>query len=328
MTAESVKPLSPAVEEFAGNSAARAAKRLLHATRPKFFPASVLPVIVGTAWGAAIAGQFDTPAFLLALLAIVCVHAGSNVLNDVGDDIGGTDRQNDQRIYPYTGGSRFIQSGIMDQRAMATWGAALLVVAAVAGLVLILLKGPLVLIFGLVGITVGVVYSLGPLPLSTLGLGETAVGFAFGLLPVSGAAWLQSGVVDFSVVLVALPVSAWVAAILLINEVPDISADGATGKRTLPVRLGLRNTSLVYSGLHAGAALLVLAMTVLDLLPLLAPLVPIALLTLTSQAGNAIRRGTEDMAGLRRGIEATLAVHAVGSIWLTACIIYAAYNGG
>ena len=51
--------------------------------RPKFFPASVLPVLAGSAWGFMAAGQFDLSAFILALLATVCVHAGANVLNDV-----------------------------------------------------------------------------------------------------------------------------------------------------------------------------------------------------------------------------------------------------
>ena len=97
--------------------------------RPKFFPASVLPVLAGSAWGFMVAGQFDLSAFVLALLATVCVHAGANVLNDVGDDAGGTDRQNEDRIYPYTGGTRFIQAGIMSANGMARLGISLPCVA-------------------------------------------------------------------------------------------------------------------------------------------------------------------------------------------------------
>lgn len=118
MSQESVRPINPVPEEFAGASGSRAAKRLFHATRPKFFPASVLPVVTGTAWGAYIAGGIDIYVFVLALLATVCVHAASNVLNDVGDETVGTDRINEQRIYPYTGGSRFIQMGILSQSLM------------------------------------------------------------------------------------------------------------------------------------------------------------------------------------------------------------------
>ena len=50
MSSELDPPTGPIPEEFAGASASATLKRLFHATRPKFYPASVLPVIVGTAW--------------------------------------------------------------------------------------------------------------------------------------------------------------------------------------------------------------------------------------------------------------------------------------
>ena len=138
MSQESARPLDPAPEEFAGDSFTQSFRRAFHATRPKFFPASVLPVVVGTAWGAMSSGSFSLYVFVLALLATVCVHAASNVLNDVGDDSIGTDARNEQRIYPYTGGSRFIQTGILSQSSMARLGVSLLVIAAVAVLLLFL----------------------------------------------------------------------------------------------------------------------------------------------------------------------------------------------
>ena len=239
MSSDSTTVKGPSTQEFAGDSPAQVSKRLFNAMRPKFFPASVLPVLAGSAWGFMVAGQFDPSAFILALLATVCVHAGANVLNDVGDDSGGTDRQNEDRIYPYTGGSRFIQAGIMTPNGMARLGISLLGVAAIAGLILLLSKGTMVLWFGIAGVLLAVLYSLGPVRLASVGLGEVAVGIAFGVLPVTGAAWLQSGSLGLDVLLFSIPVSVWVTAILLINEVPDIAADGATGKRTLPVRFSL-----------------------------------------------------------------------------------------
>ena len=315
----------PSRENFVGDSLAQASKRQLHAMRPKFFPASVLPVLAGSAWGFMVAGQFDPIIFLLALVATICVHGGANVLNDVGDDVVGTDRQNDDRIYPYTGGSRFIQSGIMSAGSMARLGISLLGIAAVAGMLLLFSKGLMVLWFGLAGVLLAVVYSLGPLRLSAIGLGEISVGVAFGVLPVVGSAWLQSGVIDTGVVLFSLPISAWVAAILLINEVPDIAADGATGKRTLPVRVGLGGTAGIYLGLHLLAVGVIGWMTADGKLPLLAPVVPIALLVLALQATRAIPRGVADRAGMTKAIEATLGIHTIGSIWLMGCALYLAY---
>jgi 1,4-dihydroxy-2-naphthoate octaprenyltransferase len=292
--------------------------------RPKFFPASVLPVLAGSAWGFMIAGHFDLPVFLLALLATVCVHFGANVINDVGDESGGTDRQNEDRIYPYTGGSRFIQAGIMSASTMARLGISLLLVAAAAGLLLIISKGVMVLWFGLAGVLLAVLYSLGPIRLASIGLGEIAVGIAFGL-PVVGAAWLQSGIINLDVVLFAVPVAAWVTAILLINEVPDMNADGATGKRTLPVRLGLGGTSALYLLLHITAAITTVWLTVRGGLPLLAPIVPVALMALAWKASQAIRHGIADRPGMTKAIEKTLGIQAIGSVWLAGCALYVSF---
>jgi 1,4-dihydroxy-2-naphthoate octaprenyltransferase len=324
MNSPSTGSAGPSAHDYAGESPAAVAKRLFNATRPKFFPASVLPVVAGTAWGVNAGAGFDALVFVLALLATVCVHAGANVLNDVGDDAIGTDPINDDRIYPYTGGSRFIQAGILSSSAMARLGITLLVVAAVAGVFLILAKGAVVFWLGVAGVLLAVLYSLGPARLSGLGLGELAVGVAFGVLPVCGAAWLQSGIVDASAVVFALPISIWVANILLINEVPDIRADAASGKRTLPVRLGPSATAIIYVAANAVALAATAWLSWQGSLPLLAPAVPAALLLLALRASPAIRSGIADRAGLTKSIESTLAIHTVGSLWLAACALYPA----
>ena len=323
MSSESARPINPVPEEFAGDSFSRNLKRAFHATRPKFFPASVLPVVVGTAWGAMSSGAFSLYVCLLALVATVCVHAASNVLNDVGDESIGTDRRNDQRIYPYTGGSRFIQTGILSQASMARLGISLLVVAAVAGLLLFLERGPMVITFGIIGILLGVLYSLGPVKLSALGLGETAVAIAFGILPVTGAAWLQGAPIDASLIVFAVPVSLWVAAILLINEVPDMEADGATGKNTLPVRLGLGATANLYFLLHVTAVVAIGWLAYVGRLPVLAPLVPLGLLALGWKSASGIRGGMGDREAMTKAIEGTLGIHTIGCIWIAGCALFA-----
>ena len=325
MPTDTAGTAGPSPEQFAGDSPGQLFNRLFNATRPKFFPASVLPVLAGSAWGFATAGQFDWIAFLLAMLATVCVHAGSNVLNDVGDDAGGTDRQNGDRIYPYTGGSQFIQAGIMSSAAMARLGISLLAIAAIAGLFLLSQKGPMILAFGVAGVLLAVLYSLGPARLSDIGLGELSVGVAFGVIPVTGAAWLQTGTIDTAVVVFSLPISAWVAAILLINEVPDIAADAATGKRTLPVRFGLGGTAVIYLLLHAIATGATAWLAFSGTMPIATIVVPVLLLALAVRSASAIRGGIADRAAMTRAIEATLGIHTIGSVWLAAVALYIAF---
>jgi len=327
VSSDSTTVTGPSTQEFVGDSPAQVLKRLFNAMRPKFFPASVLPVLAGSAWGFMVAGRFDLFVFILALLATVCVHASANVLNDVGDDAGGTDRQNEDRIYPYTGGSRFIQTGIMTASGMARLGISLIGIAAIAGLVLLLSKGAMVLWFGVAGLLLAVLYSLGPVRLASTGLGELSVGIAFGVLPVTGAAWLQSGSLGLDVFLFSIPVSVWVTAILLINEVPDIAADGATGKRTLPVRVGLGGTSVIYLLLHATGVAALAWLALRGGLPAWTVIVPGLLLVLAWQAARAIRTGIADRPAMTRAIEMTLGIHTIGSVWLTVCALFVAFFG-
>ena len=76
MIKEATSPLEPSYEDLAGDAPGRKARRLFLATRPKFLTASVLPVIVGTAWGATLAGHFDALAAVLALGSVVDDLAG------------------------------------------------------------------------------------------------------------------------------------------------------------------------------------------------------------------------------------------------------------
>jgi 1,4-dihydroxy-2-naphthoate polyprenyltransferase len=312
--------MSPASEplavELLGSSPGRVLRRYWGAMRPAFFPASVLPVVVGTAWGHAVSGSLDLGVAALALLATMLVHAGANVINDVADEQSGTDRTNTERIFPYTGGSRFIQNQILSAAAMRRFGLGLLVAGFLCGVWLSWLKGLLVLGIGLAGIALGTLYSLRPVQLAGRGVGELTIGVAFGLMPVAGAAWLQSGTLDFAAVFISIPVALWVTAILLINEVPDIRADAAAGKYTLPVRVGVGGTRWIYVGLHFGALLAIAAAVAAKWLSPFALIAPPLLFALAVVNSRAIRPVSQGREALKGAIERTLAIHALGCLWL------------
>ncbi len=310
-------PLPASLE---GSSAARTVKRLILATRPMFFTASVLPVLLGTGLGVRAAGTLDIWAFLLALLATIGAHAAVNVINDVYDDISGADPDNTGRIYPFTGGSRFIQEDIMTRRNMRQWGMALLTLTAALGLTLAIMKGTGVIWFGLIGICLGVFYSAPPAELSARGLGELAVGLGFGVLPVTGAAWLQSGNVDIGAVLISLPVSFWVFNILLINEIPDAGADAGAGKRTLVVRLGLPATRTIYLAANALAVLAIVLAVSAELLPAYAIALPLLLLLVAWRAARLLEPGSPDRSAMTTIIKTTLAIHLAGGLWLSVIV--------
>jgi len=171
----------------------------------------------------------------------------------------------------------------------------------------------------------GVLYSIPKVQLSAHGLGETAVAAAFGMLPVVGAAWLQSGVVNAASFVVAIPVALWVAAILLVNEVPDIRADAAAGKRTLVVRLGVTATRRLYAGIQLAAIAAFLACGALGFIPWWMALPALLLLPQVNIATRSICDVTEDRARLTRAIETTLALHMGGSVLLVIAALVAAF---
>ena len=313
-------PPEPTALQLAGPGLLPAIRRYGLATRPQFLTASFLPVLVGTAWGVRAAGPWDGWSFLLAAVAVLLLHAASNVLNDVGDEWSGSDRNNHERIYPFTGGSRFIQNGILDARAMLRFSLGLFAAAVLFGAVLLWKQGWPVLMLGLAGLALGSLYSLPRVALAGLGIGELAIGLAFGVLPVLGAAWLQGLPADATALLLSLPVAAWVTAILLINEVPDRAADAAAGKRTLPVRWGLRATVWLYGGLQASAFLFLVAWQQVANLPFWVLLVPSALSLAGWRAARAIDGSREQLA---EAIRLTLLVHASGCLWLAACSLWA-----
>ncbi|MDP1635484.1 MAG: prenyltransferase, partial [Gallionellaceae bacterium] len=84
--------------------------RYFAATRPPFLSVTFAACLIGLATAAA-DGTVLRPlaAFFTVFFALVA-HAGINVLNDYYDALNGTDAANTERLFPFTGGSRFIQN--------------------------------------------------------------------------------------------------------------------------------------------------------------------------------------------------------------------------
>jgi 1,4-dihydroxy-2-naphthoate octaprenyltransferase len=165
-------------------------------------------------------------------------HAGANVLNDYFDHRSGADELNEHPLTPFAGGSRMIQTGRLSARQTLRLGIALLGAAVALGLILVAMSGPALLWIGLAGIALAWFYSAPPLALNYRGFGEWIVAIDFGVLTVTGAAYIQLGTLPAEAWYVSLIVGLLVAGILFINAFPDHDADRVAGKRTLVVRLG------------------------------------------------------------------------------------------
>lgn len=225
------------------------AAQWLAGARPRTLPAAVAPVLVGTAVALWDGGAVWDRA-LLALVVALALQAGVNYANDYSDGIRGTDAE---RVGPV----RLVGQGLAEPAAVRRAALLSFAVAALAGLVLVVLSGLWwLLLVGAAAILAAWTYTGGPRPYGYAGLGEVFVFVFFGLVAVCGTALVQVGAISGLAVACGTGVGALACAILVVNNLRDIPGDTVAGKRTLAVRIGDPATRVLYAGL-VGVALAV-----------------------------------------------------------------------
>jgi len=288
---------------------------LFLATRPKFLVASAAPVLVGSAAGLAVSGTFQPVLFVLALLAIMALHAGANVANDYFDHVSGNDWLN-KNPTPFSGGRRFIQQGILSPRATLLTAISCLIIGGAIGLVIVLLTQSIfILAIGLIGLLGGYFYTARPIQLGYKCVGEFVIALLFGLLPVYGSYYLQTGAIDTVPLTPAVIISILIFLVILVNEFPDSVADAAVNKRTLIVRFGVPVGVWIYRialivGFAVAAVMLIYRLTFFAGLFYLLTL-PVAVL-----AAKSVNKTDLARIGQYRASQITVLLHMVGSLGL------------
>jgi len=209
----------------------------LHAFRLRTLPLAVSSIIVGSGL-AAFADGFRPMVMVAALLTAILLQILSNLSNDLGDHLHGTD--NAERVGP----QRAVQSGAIPpatmKRAMLICGA----LAFASGLWLIIsalglsITTLVFLALGLLAIGAAVKYTYGTNPYGYGGLGDASVFLFFGLVGVVGTYYLHTQHFEPGILLPATAFGLLSSGVLNVNNLRDIRNDKASGKITLAVRLG------------------------------------------------------------------------------------------
>lgn len=219
--------------------------RYVAATRPAFLTASLMACLIGLAIARHDGLVFDVTAALVTLSSALLAHAAANVLNDYYDAMNGTDACNVERVYPFTGGSRFIQNGVLTGVQTRNFGIALLSAVMLAGLWLMLRTDLRLIYIGLAGLFIGWAYSAPPFRLNSRGLGELCVAAGF-LLIIVGADFVQRSVFAVAPFIAGLSYALLVTNLLYINQFPDRAADTVAGKLHWVARLEVRHARWGY----------------------------------------------------------------------------------
>lgn len=258
-------------------------KAWIEAMRLRTLPVSIAGVLCAIAY-AVIDGVYKPLPALLCLLFAVLAQISSNFANEYYDFKGGLDKAG--RVGPRRG----VTEGDISPKAMKAATFLVLALACAIGCSLMLWGGLWLLPVGIM-IALGVLaYSTGPYPLSHHGLGEVAVIFFFGIIPVNLTYYIMSTHWSADVLLGSVAMGLMGANVLIVNNYRDIDDDRAVDKQTLAVKLGRKAVSTIYliNG-FAAAGLMWKTWTALGDIAFLAPTIYLIIHTLLF---TSIRRRT------------------------------------
>lgn len=222
------------------------ANRWVVGARPRTLPASVVPVVVGTAAAFGLGEHLRWWRAALAGVVALALQVATNYANDYSDGVKGTD---DVRVGPV----RLVASGLASPRAVKGAAFAAFGVAGVAGAVLAFTTTPWLFVVGAASMLAGWFYTGGPKPYGYLGLGEAFVFVFFGLVATAGSTFVQVERLTAVSLVAGCAMGCLSCALLVVNNLRDIPTDTVSGKRTLAVRLGDARTRGFYTVLVAAA---------------------------------------------------------------------------
>lgn len=263
-------------------------KSWIEAMRLRTLPVSVAGVIAGT--GCAIMlDSFKAAPALACLVFAILAQIAANFGNEYYDFKNGIDRKG------RAGFRRGVTEGEIDPESMKRATFIVLALAAVVGCTMLFYGPWWLIIVGVLIMMFALAYSAGPYPLSHHGLGDLAVIFFFGIIPVTFTCFLQTGDGDGMNIIVptSLAVGLLAANVLIVNNYRDMEDDAAVGKRTTVVIFGRKFMGLTY--LLSGITGMAVMLPVWVRLPLWALAVPVLFIILHLKVWLKLRRaaGTE-----------------------------------
>lgn len=239
-------------------------KPWLSAFRLRTLPLSISGIVVGSCF-AFYNGYFNMTVFILALLVTLTLQVLSNLANDYGDGVKGTD--NHTRVGPM----RAVQSGEITPRQMVRGLKINVVIIVILTVLLIytafgnqyVLYSMFFLILGGIAVYAAMKYTIGDSAYGYRGLGDLYVLVFFGFVSVVGSYFLYSKQFDHIVILPSIAVGLLSVGVLNLNNMRDIDSDKLSNKITLAVKLGKENAKAYQLFLISSAMVLGLVFGIL-----------------------------------------------------------------
>ena len=225
-------------------------KSWIKAARPRTLPLALSGILLGCglAW---FYGEINALVCVLAIITATLIQVFSNFANDYGDSQKGTDNQ--FRLGP----TRTVQSGEISPKEMKSGMFLIGGLSFLFGIWLVYEgtrhSSPSAFFsflgLGILSLVAAYFYTAGKKSYGYVGLGDLAVFLFFGLLPVLGVFYLNAGYLDENIIHLALTMGFFSTGVLNLNNMRDVDNDKNSGKITLPVRMGQRNSRIYHTAL-------------------------------------------------------------------------------
>ena len=232
------------------------------ALRLRTLPLSWAGIVAGTAM-AVREGNWRPGVFALSLLTASLYQILSNLANDYGDGVKGTDDHRRQ------GPLRAVQSGIISPDEMKRAIVLTVILSVMSTLALLVTAfGRIDTMFiayfllGLAAVWAAIKYTVGRKAYGYAGLGDLFVLIFFGCVAVCGSYYLYTGKWNPAVIYPALAIGLMSVAVLNLNNMRDRETDLRSGKITLAVKLGHNNAFAYHRALLLISFLLLLYLAI------------------------------------------------------------------
>ncbi|MEH7181360.1 1,4-dihydroxy-2-naphthoate polyprenyltransferase [Neobacillus vireti] len=230
-------------------------------TRPHTLTASFVPVLLGTALSLS-HGEIHFGLFFAMLIASLLIQAATNMFNEYYDFKRGLDNEHSIGI-----GGTIVRDGIKPktvmQLALSLYGIALLI-----GVYICMSTSWWLAVLGLVCMSIGYLYTGGPLPIAYTPFGEIFAGFFMGMLIILISFFIQTGMVTSTSILISVPILVLVGVINFSNNIRDLEGDKENGRRTLAILIGKKKAVKLMACLFAFSFLWALGLIITGVAPI------------------------------------------------------------
>ena len=218
-------------------------KKWIAAFRLKTLPLALGAIILGS-WVNDF--SFDFEIFLFASITAILLQILSNLANDYGDYIKGTDSHRKDRQ---------LAEGTISPRSMIVAIILFSLGSLLSGIYLLNLSFGdnwdlwiRFLLIGMLSIAAAISYTVGKQAYGYMGLGDVFVFIFFGLVGVLGTSYLFKQEIWTSTWLLAIGYGCLCVGVLNVNNIRDLDKDVLTNKITIASKLGLQ-VSIIYQTL-------------------------------------------------------------------------------